>query len=159
MKTAVAVKMPACSPLSSSGDKTCDRSGANSAGRVLARKNTSSGPRSSVSFRPGLSWALAGMGRCLPCLLAVVIRAGGMREPGIHGVKMTASTVHPRNGLGEILGGKGREIVDALAHADEMHGQAVFVRDGDEDSAARGAVELGHREPGDAGDLAEHLDL
>ncbi len=28
-----------------------------------------------------------------------------------------------------------------------------------QDAAARGAVELGHHQPGDAGDLAEHLDL
>ena len=38
-------------------------------------------------------------------------------------------------------------------------GRPNFSRDGDQNAAARGAVELGHHQPGDARDLAEHLDL
>ena len=51
------------------------------------------------------------------------------------------------------------EIVDAFADADEMHGQREFLCDRDQNAAARGAVELGHDEAGDAGDAAENLDL
>src|SRR5581483_11173646 len=40
-----------------------------------------------------------------------------------------------------------------------MHRQAELRRDGDQDSAARGAVELGHDQARDARDLLENLDL
>ena len=40
-----------------------------------------------------------------------------------------------------------------------MHRQAELLGDRHQDAAARGAVELGHDEAGDAGDLAEDLDL
>ena len=46
-----------------------------------------------------------------------------------------------------------------LADADEMDRQAELRGDGDEDAAAGGAVELGHDQAGDAGALAEDLDL
>ena len=45
------------------------------------------------------------------------------------------------------------------ADADEMHRQAELGGNGDENAATRGAVELGHDKAGDAGDLAENLDL
>src|SRR3954471_19100037 len=61
--------------------------------------------------------------------------------------------------LRKVLCGKRRQIVDALADTDEMDRQPELLGDGDEEAAARGAVELGHDEAGDAGDLAEHLDL
>ena len=54
---------------------------------------------------------------------------------------------------------KGREIVDALADADEMHRQLEALGQHHQDAAARGAVELGHDQAGHAGDLAEDLDL
>ena len=54
---------------------------------------------------------------------------------------------------------KGFEVVDALADADEMHRQGEFVGDRDQNAAARGAVELGHHEAGDARGAAEDLDL
>ena len=56
MNTAVATKMPACSPVSIVSGMKRASSGANTCGRELAKKNTSSGPRSSRSLRPGLSW-------------------------------------------------------------------------------------------------------
>ena len=62
MNTPVAAKMPACSPVSRSCGRNGASNGANSAGRELARKNSSNGPRSNASLRPGLSWDLAGMG-------------------------------------------------------------------------------------------------
>ena len=40
-----------------------------------------------------------------------------------------------------------------------MHRQLELVGDGHQDAAARGAVELGHHQAGDAGGLAEDLDL
>ena len=40
-----------------------------------------------------------------------------------------------------------------------MHRHLEFLRDGDQNAAARGAVELGHGEAGDADDFAENLDL
>ena len=60
---------------------------------------------------------------------------------------------------GEIGRRERLEIVDAFADADEMHRQAEFPGDRDEDAAARRAVELGHHQPGDAGSLAEDFDL
>ena len=38
-------------------------------------------------------------------------------------------------------------------------GRPILLGDRDQDAAARGAVELGHDQPGDARDLAEYLDL
>src|SRR5437016_10457579 len=66
---------------------------------------------------------------------------------------------NPRNRAREIVGGKRREIVDPLAHADEVHGQPVLGGNGHQNPAARGAVELGHHQPGDPRDIAEYLDL
>ena len=54
---------------------------------------------------------------------------------------------------------KGLKIVNALADPDGMHRQPVLGGDGDQDAAAGGAVELGHDEAGDAGALAEDVDL
>ena len=61
--------------------------------------------------------------------------------------------------MGEIAGFEGFEIVAPLAHADEMHGQGEFFRDGDENAAARGAVKLGHDEARHPRHLAEDLHL
>ena len=59
MNTAVATKMPACSPVVRLAGRKGDSNGAKNSGRELAKKNKSSGPRSSSSFRPGLSWGFA----------------------------------------------------------------------------------------------------
>ena len=46
-----------------------------------------------------------------------------------------------------------------LANADRVDRQAEFFGCRHEHAAARGAIELGHDEAGDARGLAEHLDL
>src|SRR3546814_19321710 len=51
------------------------------------------------------------------------------------------------------------KVVDRLADADRVDRQAVPLGRGDEDAAARGAVEPGHDEAGDPRDLAEYVDL
>ena len=61
MNTAVATKMPACSPLTASGSSG-PINGRNSAGRELAKKNRISGPISSASLSRGLSCFLASVG-------------------------------------------------------------------------------------------------
>ena len=50
MNTAVATKMPARSPVATASGMIGASSGSNSAGRELAKKNSSSGPRSSASL-------------------------------------------------------------------------------------------------------------
>ena len=60
---------------------------------------------------------------------------------------------------GEIARGEGGKIVDALANANKMHRKFEAVGNGNEDAAARGAVELGHHQTCDARHLAENLDL
>src|ERR1700747_2271812 len=158
MNTAVATKIPVCSPEAMSAGSMGETSGRNSAGRELARKNSSNGPRSSTSLRRGLSSAFfAVMGavcslpdRQLPC------------RPGLHRHRPSAEdtiSFNPRDRPREILRRERCKVVDTFAHADEMHRQAVFRRNGNQDAAARGAVELGHDKPGDAGDVAKDLDL
>ena len=63
------------------------------------------------------------------------------------------------DGAGKIARRERRQIVDALADADEVHRHGELRRDRDENAAARGAVELGHGEAGDAHGLAEDIDL
>ena len=94
-------------------------------------------------WRRGRSNAESGLARPLP--------------PPVSG--LSAMSSEPRQRPGEILGVERLEIVDLLADADEMHRQAVFRGDGDENAAAGGAVELGHDEAGDPGAPAEDLDL
>ena len=144
MNTAVATKMPARGPVASAAGRIGVSQGANSAGLELAKKNSTSGPRSSASLSQGLSVAVFVLGHWLP-------NCEPVDEPSVIG--------SPGDGAGEILGREGREIVDALADADEMHRQREFPRDGHENAAARGAVELGHGEAGDARDFVEYLDL
>src|SRR5580765_6541719 len=74
-------------------------------------------------------------------------------------VRGSKASLESRERAAEIPGRERRQIVDALANADEMDRQFEFLGNGNQDAAARGAVELGHDEAGDAGDLAEHLDL
>src|SRR6187455_3313822 len=106
---------------------------------AFTRKNSTSGPRSRASLSSGLSWAFSVMDN--------VYRAG------------LSLSFHPGNRPGEIARGERRQILDALANADEMHGQAKPCGERHQDAAARGAVELGHHQPGDARDLLEDLHL
>src|SRR5580693_3859640 len=109
----------------------------------LAKKNSTSGPRSRASLRIGLSWGFGVMsGVCVA------------RRALFHN-----SRFKPDQGTGEVVRRERRQIVDALAEADEMHRHFEPLRDGDQNAAAGGAVELGHDEAGDADDFAENLDL
>src|SRR5688572_8837793 len=63
------------------------------------------------------------------------------------------------NGAGNGAGIEGAKVVDAFADPDRVDGEAELLGRGDHDSAARAAIELGHDEAGDAGKVAEHLDL
>ena len=64
MNTAVATKMPARSPVATAAGMSGAIHGSNSAGLALAKKNSSSGPRSSASLSIGLSCGLSFM-RCV----------------------------------------------------------------------------------------------
>ena len=59
MNTAVAAKIPARSPVMSEAGRNGVSSGANKAGRALAKKNSSSGPKSSANLSSGLSWGFS----------------------------------------------------------------------------------------------------
>src|SRR6478752_8879836 len=96
---------------------------------ALAAKNTSSGPSSVASLNSGCG-----------CVLSIL-------------------TLYSSNSLGEIACGERREIVDAFTDADEMHRQFEFLRQRDQDAAARGAVEFGHHQPRDASGTMKCLDL
>src|SRR5580704_16469175 len=111
--------------------------------RELAKKNSTSGPRSRASLRIGLSWGLGVMsGVCVA------------RRAPFHN-----SRFEPDQGAGKFVRRERRQIVDALADADEMYRHFKLLGDGDQNAAAGGAVELGHDEAGDADELAENLDL
>src|SRR6516162_5682393 len=87
--------------------------------------------------------------------------AGGNPATGsrCRGNEGNGSLIDARNRPGKIPRREWRQIVHALADADEMHRNLEFRGDGDQDAAARGAVELGHDQTGDADDLAENLNL
>src|SRR5579872_2968149 len=105
---------------------------------AFATKKTSKGPNSVASLNSGCGWVLS------------ITHSRFLFD---------ASCVDPRDRLGKITGGEGREIVDPLADADEMHRQFVFLRQRHQDSAARGAIELCHDKAGDAGGAMKRLDL
>ena len=65
----------------------------------------------------------------------------------------------PGDDPAHLVGVERAQVADALADADRVDRQAEFLRRRDQHAAARGAVQLGHHQPGDAGDLLEHLDL
>src|SRR6185312_2417641 len=65
----------------------------------------------------------------------------------------------PCNGLRKVSGGEWREILDALADADEMHRKPVLFRQRHQDAATRGAVELSHHQPRDARRTMKRLHL
>ena len=51
---------------------------------------------------------------------------------------------------------EGHQVVDLFAGADEADRQIQFARDGDDDAALRGAVELGEHDAGDARERPEN---
>src|SRR6516162_9685305 len=63
------------------------------------------------------------------------------------------------NGAGEVAGGKRRQILEPFADTDIVDRHPELRRDGDQDAAACGAIELGHGKAGDADRLLEDLDL
>src|SRR6185312_8978522 len=56
---------------------------------------------------------------------------------------------------GEVAGVERLEVVERLAHADELHGQPELVRDREHNAALRGAVELREDDAGDVHGAAE----
>src|SRR4051794_39549603 len=74
-------------------------------------------------------------------------------------VRGSKASLESGEGAAEILGGERGQIVNSLADADEMDRQFEFLGERNQDAAARGAVELGHDQSSNAGDLAEYLDL
>src|ERR1700758_1134802 len=94
MKVAVAVKMPK---------------------RELAKKNNSSGPRSSASLRYRLGC------RGLAVICGVVCSATRRR---------TQSGIQPDQGAAEIVRRERCQIVNAFAQADEMHRHFELLGDG-----------------------------
>src|SRR6185295_884248 len=96
---------------------------------AFATKNTSSGPSSVASLNSGCGWVLS--------ILAF----------------------DSCNRVGEIPRGERREIVDALADADEVHRQFEFLRQRHQNAAARGTVEFRHHEARDASGTMKCLDL
>src|SRR5580700_5482155 len=116
--------------------------------RELAKKNSSSGPRSRASLRNGLSFC----GSVVMATLSWTAWCSAARP-------RTQSGIQPDDGAGEIVGREWRQILDALADADEVHRHGEFLGDGDENAAAGGAVELGHDQAGDADRFAENVHL
>src|ERR1700689_3546571 len=94
--------------------------------RELAKKNSSSGPRSRPSLRNGLSF-------CGSVVMRAWCSAARPRPQ---------SGFEPDDGAGEIVGGEWRQIVDTLTDADEVHRHGEFLGDGDQNAAPGGAVEL-----------------
>ncbi len=68
-----------------------------------------------------------------------------------------ASDFQPEEAAGVGAGFERAEVVDALADADGVDRDAVFLGERDEDAALRGAVELGHDDAGDPDHRAEDL--
>src|SRR5580692_1854994 len=67
--------------------------------------------------------------------------------------------VYPCDRVGKVARGERREVIDALADADKVHRQFVFLRQRHQDAAARGAVQFCHHETADASGTMKCLDL
>ena len=94
-------------------------------------KNSISGPRSSASLSQGLSLFLFGH------VAIQSYQCARAKSRAVNGCRSSMPSPTPM----------------------KCTGRPKFVGDRDQDAAARGAVELGHHQPGDARGLAEHLDL
>src|SRR6187551_2753934 len=106
---------------------------------ALVPKNTSSGPSSMASLSPDSGFSVCTRGAASGCCGIARVQTG--------------------DGAGKLLGIESLQVVDALADPDGIHRQSEALGDGDENAAARSAVELGDDEAGDAGDLLEDLHL
>src|SRR5690554_5695011 len=89
-----------------------------------------------------------------------------MREYDVRGLpacvvfpQYAAGEASGEQGLDEVLGDEGGEVVRALAQADELDRHAELALDGDDDPALGGPVELGEDDAGDVDDLGEDLRL
>src|SRR3546814_17541746 len=71
----------------------------------------------------------------------------------------TLSDLDPRDDPRHLVRIERPEILDRLAHADRVDRQPELLRRRHQHAAARGAVELGHHQPGHACGFLEHLDL
>src|SRR3954465_14061209 len=60
---------------------------------------------------------------------------------------------------GEVVGVERPQILELLADADQLDGDAQLIGDGQRDAALGGAVELGEDDAGDPDSLAEQLRL
>ena len=70
-----------------------------------------------------------------------------------------ALSVSAENGVHELLGVEGLEVVQLLAEADVVHRQAQLIADGDGDAALGGAVQLGEYDALDVGHFLEEHGL
>src|SRR3984957_20407741 len=117
---------------------------------ALATKNTISGPSSVAILNKGCG---------------VVLSIFSLRFPGHDLIRKPAPAFrdhvlfNPCDRLGKIPRSERRQIVDALADADEVHRQSMFLGERHQDAAARGPVEFGHDEAGDACRAMKRLDL
>ena len=107
MNTAVATKMPACSPVMSDAGRNGASSGANNSGRELAKKNSEQRPEIEQQLQAGRARAAAGLRWRL-----VRRRERGPVEQQLQaGVIWLAcasvSFINPRDRLGEILAANG----------------------------------------------------
>src|ERR1700738_4914299 len=117
---------------------------------AFAIKNTSSGPSSVASLNSGCGWVLS--------IFSLYLFGHDLIRKPVPTFRDHA-LFNSCNRLREIARGERREIVDAFADADEVHRQFEFLRQGHQDAAARGAVELGHDEPRDPSGTMKRLDL
>src|SRR5579883_418405 len=152
IRTAVAVKSPAFSPASRCGGRTRAAKGAKSFGRALAKKKRKSGPSSSVSFKEGGIFA-----RSAGSVIHDPWTFWALSAPAPS--QAQAQSFEPGDGARKIARIERLKIFGALADADEMDRQVEFLGYGDENSAARSPVELGHDEARHSGAAAENLDL
>src|SRR5262245_33575828 len=117
---------------------------------------------------PQLSAVSAGsaMYSCRSCSL--VVRAlrnsamnlrvsSGMRRPYNRPQREAISARDER--LREVVRVERAQVLERLAHADQLHGQAELVRDRDRDAALRAAVELRQRHSRDADGVVEQARL
>src|SRR5438045_2749462 len=129
---------------------------------ALATKNTSSGPSSVTSLNSGCGWVLSISYPVLPSSPAKagdpVFRGASIQNrrrrrtgcPAFAGHDKRNLRLNSSNRLRKIPRGEGCEIVDAFTDADKVHRQFEFLRQRHQNAAARGAVELGHHQAGNA---------
>src|SRR6476659_6302690 len=140
---------------------------------ALATKNTSSGPSSVASLNSGCGVVLSivnGPSKSA-CRYPSRRAPGALLRMRTFRVTLPSSQerclrrvskddlLNPCNRLGKITRGEGCEIVEALTDADEVYRQFMLFGQRHQDAAARGAIELGHHQSGNAGGAMKCLDL